>query len=99
MYSDPDGVFTSCDVVLFNPWPGNEEDHDNDRGRWSGVGGSFVHAGLPQVCPSCYPHHRVRLHTAAGCDVSVAHVNHVTVEQLPPQYVCVCVLCVCMCMT
>ena len=38
---------------------GDEEDHDDDRGRWERVGGPFLHAGLPQVCAGGHTHHRV----------------------------------------
>ena len=45
--------------MYFGVVVGDEEDHDNDRGRWEGAGGPLIHASLPQVCPIRYSHHRI----------------------------------------
>ena len=41
--------------MYFGVGVGDEEDHDNDRGRWEGAGGPLIHASLPQVCPTVIP--------------------------------------------
>ena len=53
------GSFLICGEMYFGVVVGDEEDHDNDRGRWEGTGGPLIHASLPQVCPIRYSHHRI----------------------------------------
>lgn len=68
---------------------GYEEDHDDDRGWWSGIGGSLLHVGVSQVCPGGHSNHRVWLYTTAGSDFSIATGSY---RHTPPcPCVCQCV--------
>lgn len=92
---------------------GDEEDHDNDWGGWPRIGGSFLHARLPQVCAGGHTYNRVWLHTAACHYLSVTILSIIAIfstSQLLTQHI-VCIwhghlnansmllgwLCVCVC--